>query len=218
MTDLEAINTLLQHVGQRPATDSTGSQNATIAMSFIERESRRIQMREFPENTEDRVVLVRNGSNEFSDAEIRVGLQEDVKVLSVTVMGQRDRNLKIARRGTNLWWRDDSVSTGSPWEKTFDDDLEVKRLLQLPLGSLAEEVADYIVMSAASIAWPNEYIRFIDDARQKLAIERTLISEVRRTKSLAEALGREKTAENLLDTPEAKRIRGRRRGNSVMLG
>jgi hypothetical protein len=205
-----AVKDVLRLCGLRAAKAANSSRNAVLADDFIEEASTEVQQQGWPENTEDRVVLVRNDNDELTDTEVTVGLPADYVVLSVKPSG-RDSSLLVMKRGNKLWWRDDSISTGTPWVSAFKDGLEITRILQLPFEELPEHLADYVAKTAARNAWGGEFVKQIDDRMRRQTITSTILTRYFEARSMARSFKHEKRRTNVLSTPEAARVRGRRR-------
>lgn len=208
----QGISRLLRRCGLRAPQDASSSVNAELAGQFLDQSNHDIQALGWPENTEDRVELVRNSTtNQITDAEIQVGLAQNITVISLFPT-EESQSLEINRRGPTLYWRDDSISTGTPWTNIFDDDVVVTRLLLLPFDQVPDHLAIYIVCDAAKEAFGSEFGVKMTDFRIRRETRQTLERAYLEAKTLAESHKNEKQRNNVLDTPQAAAVRGRRRG------
>jgi hypothetical protein len=212
MDRTEAVSRLLRAVGLRAPQSDTSSRNAVLAWQFIEAASADVQRLGWPENTEDRVELVRNSTtNQITDTEMRVGLADNIRIISLKPT-EESQTLEINRRGSSLYWRDDSISTGTPWTRTFDDDVVITRILLLPFELLPDHLSVYIVLEAAKESFTTEFGTKIDDFRRRRELKADLDRKYMEAKVSAESHKNEKQRTNILATPQAAAVRGRRRG------
>ena len=208
MNVTDATGEVLILCGLRRPQSETSSRNAVLAGEYLQRANRVIQGHGWAENTEDRVELERNVNNEYTDVELNVG---GVTTLTVRASGSEQTTL-IVKRGSNLWWRDDSISTGSPWTKTFDDDVEVTRIILLPFDQLPDHLADYIVAQASRDAFGSEFVSQISDRFRRRELREEIRINYIEMKSTALSFKNEKRRNNLLNSPGVRDVLGRRRG------
>ncbi len=196
----------------RAPQSDTSSRNAVLAWQWIESTNADIQRLGWPENTEDRVELERNTTtNQITDTEMRVGLASNIRILSIKPT-EESQTLEINRRGSTLYWRDDSISTGTPWTTTFDDDVVVTRIILLPFEQLPDHLAVYVVMEAAKESYDADFSAKIDDRFRRRELKASLDRKYLEAKASAESHKNEKQRTNILATPQAAAVRGRRRG------
>jgi hypothetical protein len=210
MTINDAVDKILRRCGLRASGGASNSRNGDLAQETLTEANLSIQALGWPENTEDRVKLTRDGSNEYPTAAVMVGLDSGYSLISVRSTGG-SIDLTIHYRNGKLWWRDDSVSTGTPWKTAFDNNgLEVTRVFLVTFTHLPEHLADLVVSEAAKRLWP--LVRHqIDNARFETQIALRIEEQWFRDRSSAMSIGDVKDRNNLLTTAHAQRIRGRRR-------
>ena len=208
-----AIKRLLIFCGRRPPTANDSSAEGQVAGVYLDEANLDIQIKGWPENTETRVELTRDANNELTDAELNVG---GVTTIAVRGVGE-STHLGLIRRGTKLFWRDPSITTGSQWTSVFDGDPVVERIILLDFEDLSQAMADYVVMAAAGAYFDNQlkYTRE-DDRFGPARIRARITQRFLEAKATAEQTEAQIEMGSLLDNPWAQRIRGRRRGYSLL--
>ena len=219
MTEDEAIGTLLDACGSPGEVAADGGMDTRIAKRYLDTSGKRIAGLGWLENRETGVQLTRNASNELSLTEVSVGLPAGTKVLSVTTAPEMDRWTQVRWRPPNLWWKDHSISTGTPWTKVFQTDIDVTRVVLLPFTMLGEQMALYIVMDAARKAFDLEFIKRlgmgVTARHQANVIRQSILVAWEEAKIAFERTQTEEHEVNLLATHEAMDIRGRRRNRML---
>lgn len=214
MTRVEAISRILRACGMRSVTSDTDTRNAVLCGQFMDAADKDVQSLGWNENTEDRVEVNRNSTtNQITDVELRTGLSADIEILSF-VPTEESRFLEVVRRGSTLYWRDDSISDTTPWTKTFDDDIVVTRIIRLPFEQLTHHLAAYITLETAKHAYSSEFGSKETDPRRRREIASSISREYLEAKVMAESNLHAKQRTNVLDTPQAAAVRGRVRGFS----
>ena len=215
MDTTEAVQRIMGHCGLDEPADASQGRYAKLATQRLTKANKDVQGLGWPENTEDKVILEKDSNDEYNLPEMRVGLSSEVEIISIRPTG-KDASLLVTRRGDHLVWRDDSISTGTPWIKAFDDDLEVTRILLLPFEWLPDHLANYVAMRAARAFFPNVMKEDLGGSMQKQMVGRELIAAYLEAKTQAEQHKAQTQRVNLLDTDEALRVRGRRRGFNLI--
>ena len=214
MTKNEAVQRMIRLCGGRP-TSAADSRNEVLAGDYLDDAHDLLVQLGLPTTREDRVELTpHSSSKEITSTEWEVGLTADDDVLAISASGwvsDSTQKMTVEMRGANLWQRDDSVSTGSPWKKTFDDEITVVRVIKLPFAEHSPTIQQYMLTWAAREYWANQASpKTVDrDVRQRIHL--TIETAYLRAKITAENENAEKQRANLLDTAQSLRIRGRRR-------
>ncbi len=135
-TQLEAVNSMLGHIGESPvdsiATPSALPISASTALTILDEVSREVQSDGWHFNTEYDVTLSPNVSN-------NIVLDSDVIEADVV-----DHSSDIVCRGLTLFNRKDNTST-------FTSDIKVTLTRLLDWDSLPEPARRYITLRAARI-------------------------------------------------------------------
>jgi len=132
MTELEAVNTMLQVIGEQPVNSLTtsGLTEATLARQTLHRVSRQVQNMGLHCNTEEEYPLAPLESGE-------------VHVPSNTLsMDPTDTSLDYILRGTRVYDRENHTYI-------FDSSIDVDIKFFLEFEELPQVVRDYIVIRAA---------------------------------------------------------------------
>jgi hypothetical protein len=135
-TQLEAVNSMLGHIGESPvdsiATPSALPISASTALTILDEVSREVQSDGWHFNTEYDVTLSPNVSN-------NIVLDSDIIEADVD-----DHSSDIVCRGLTLFNRKDNTST-------FTSDIKVTLTRLLAWDSLPEPARRYITLRAARI-------------------------------------------------------------------
>ena len=133
-TKLEAINELLEAIGESPVNSATntGLVEADLASSRIDKISRQVQKRGWHWNTLKDYVLEPDISN---------NIQLPASTVEVDTVGS-SAHKDYVQRGTRLYDRDNNTFT-------ITDPVVVDITLLLDFDDLPENARDYIVMRAA---------------------------------------------------------------------
>jgi hypothetical protein len=135
-TQLEAVNSMLGHIGESPvdsiATPSALPISASTALTILDEVSREVQSDGWHFNTEYDVTLSPNASN-------NIVLASDIIEADVD-----DHSSDIVCRGLTLFNRKDNTST-------FTSDIKVTLTRLLAWDSLPEPARRYITLRAARI-------------------------------------------------------------------
>jgi hypothetical protein len=136
-TELEAVNILLEVIGESPINELTNSAvvDAVNAKAVLSEVSRAVQKTGWHFNTEENYVLVPS----VFEKEINV----PANCVQVTTTGE-DRFTDVALRGTRLYDR-----TNHTYK--FNKSLKVNMVILLPFEELPEAARYYITIRAARI-------------------------------------------------------------------
>lgn len=209
-TTLTAVNRILQlsQIAPVDSLDSGGASSAGRAESELGKTSTRIQARGWHQNTETDILYTPSGG--------AITLGSDV--LRIDSYG-RSAHLDIMQRGTTLFLRDETTSSGSTYTSTGfgSDDLHVTQVRELSFDVLSGLLADYIACESAL-----QFFRLYRDKADKRSSRMTdmlqnIMSELQisRTHALNEDSDRRDL--NLFDDMEMKAIRGHRHRYHDML-
>ena len=153
MTTLDAVNELLESIGEPPVTalDTGGTSDEGDAERILDREVKRQLTKGWVANTELDREFTRDGSNEIVLASI-------LTVLGPSRNESRYRNLAI--RNGKLYDRDENSFT-------FAESVKLDVVVDLPLTELPEKLAWYVVLEAAVAYQQYKKRGTIDDAFAK---------------------------------------------------
>lgn len=133
-TKLEAINDLLESIGESPvnSVSNSGLEEADLASSMIDRVSRQVQKRGWHWNTLERYVIDPDGSNNITLPS---------STLKVDTSG-KDKYKNYVQRGARLYDKTNNTFT-------ITTATTVDIVLFLSFSDLPEAARDYITMRAA---------------------------------------------------------------------
>ena len=135
-TKLEAINSMLGHIGESPVNSISNSNalpvSAATAISALDEISRSVQSEEWHFNTEINVVYTPAGDG-------NIAVSEDIIALDPL-----DVSIDVVQRGVNLFDRGNNTST-------FTKDLKVNQTRLLDWDSLPEPARRYIALRASRV-------------------------------------------------------------------
>lgn len=135
-TKLEAVNSMLGHIGESPVTSisSTASLpiSASTALGILDEISREVQSEGWHFNTELKVTLSPAGNGNIT-------LSEDILEVDTT-----DISIDVVQRGLVLFDRSNNTSS-------FTKDLEVNLTRLLDFTSLPEAARRYITLRASRV-------------------------------------------------------------------
>lgn len=135
-TELEAINTMLNCVGESPVNsiEVTGFADVYIAKSVLLEISRAVQEEGWYFNRDEEYPLLRNASN-------RLAVPPNALRIDAT---DEYAHLKVVQRGAYLYSKDERSFT-------FDEDIEVNVVWFFPWNDLPESARRYILIRAARV-------------------------------------------------------------------
>ena len=135
-TKLEAINSMLGHIGESPVNSISNSNalpvSAATAISALDEISRSVQSEEWHFNTEINVVYTPAGDG-------NIAVSEDIIALDPL-----DVSIDVVQRGITLFDRGNNTST-------FTKDLKVNQTRLLDWDSLPEPARRYITLRASRV-------------------------------------------------------------------
>ena len=135
-TKLEAVNSMLGHIGESPVTSISSTSSlpisASTALGILDEISRGVQSEGWHFNTELKVTLSPTGNGNIT-------LSEDVLEVDTT-----DISIDVVQRGLVLFDRSNNTSR-------FTKDLEVNLTRLLDFTSLPEAARRYITLRASRV-------------------------------------------------------------------
>ena len=135
-TKLEAVNSMLGHIGESPVTSISSTSSlpisASTALGILDEISREVQSEGWHFNTELKVTLSPTGNGNIT-------LSEDVLEVDTT-----DISIDVVQRGLVLFDRSNNTSR-------FTKDLEVNLTRLLDFTSLPEAARRYITLRASRV-------------------------------------------------------------------
>jgi hypothetical protein len=200
-----AVQRLLVLCGMQASMSNTNSRNALIAEEFIDREDVEVQTIGWPENTEHKVVITPDSSDDTVSTD-----EFGTDVLAIYPrIGGSSQHMKIVRRGLNLWREDWSQSTGTTMVNTFDGDIDMTKIRQLAFSDLPEYLTRFIIARAARQFFAAVASKQIENARRQVEVRQNIEQEWLQAKAEAEQTrtmtGNPRT---ILNTSFARSIRG----------
>lgn len=196
MTTLDAVKAILKACGQRPPSAAgleTGSYTMVgNAEAVLDEASRKIQARGWFFNTRREVELTPDGSDNIAEP-----------TGALSVVPRRDyASRRIARINGLLFDVDNNTDE-------FDGPVTVDYVFEATFSEIPSVIADYIVAEAAI-----EFnVRFV----KNLIIDQNLRIRRAEAKTIADQLDGDEERTNVFDTPEARRLRGRRMHYSLTI-
>ena len=200
-----AVQRLLVLCGLQASVSNTNSRNATKAEEFIDREDIEVQTIGWPENTEHKVIISKDSSdNTISTDEF------GTDVLAIYPRpGGSSSSMKIVRRGLNLWREDWSQSSGTTMVNTFDGDIDMTKVRQLAFSDLPEYLTRFIIARAARQFFNASANRQIEDDRRRVEVRQGIDREWLEAKAEAEQnQSMTSNPRNILNTGFSRSIRG----------
>lgn len=197
MTKLEAVNEMLEALGEPPATalDTGGTSEVAQAETILDREHERLLRRGWAANT----ILEREYTPDGSDQIVL----DPATVLSIRPVlsgyGNQPRSTDTEKR---VAIRDGKLYDLINDQNTFDDPLYLEVVELVALDELPGKLATYIVKLASV-----KFQRFLKRGKVDDAFAR---DEMMQAKVEAEQEDQDLRATNVLKTPEARRIMGNR--------
>ncbi len=152
LTKLEAVNDILASIGEDPVNSlASGLPDAEQAETFLERESRRIQMKGWHVNTLNSFVIELNAANQFAlpDNTLKVDSVNPSggrKIASPPSSGYINAAMRRSADDTKwiLWDADNNLET---W--TFDTRINVDLVQFIEFANLTPALQIYVWTSAA---------------------------------------------------------------------
>lgn len=135
-TELEAVNTMLDCIGESPIStlEVTGLADAAKAKATLAEVSRKVQEKGWHFNSETEYPLTR-------DTDGYITLPTNVLKVDTTA---EFNDYDVAQRGSRLYWKDDHTYV-------FDKDLEADIVFYLPWTELPQAARSYIEIRAARV-------------------------------------------------------------------
>lgn len=154
MTKLEAVNDILASIGEDPVNSlSSGLPDAELAEQFLDRESRRIQLKGWHCNTLYEYELTLNASNQF------VLPDNTLKVDTINPRGRRNNstpassnyvNATMRRSGDDTkWLMWDADNNSEDWSNGGVTTLTVELVQLIEFANLTPALQIYVWTSAA---------------------------------------------------------------------
>jgi hypothetical protein len=202
-----AVQRMLVLCGLEASVTNTNSRNALKAEEFIDREDIEVQTLGWPENTEHKVVISKDSSdNTISTDEF------GTDVLAIYPRkGGFSQEMKIVRRGNNLWREDWSQSSGTTMVNTFDGDIDMTKIRQLVFSDLPEYLTRFIIARAARQFYIANGSKQIEDSRRQQEVRQHIEQEYLYAKAEAEQTeGLTSNPRTFMNSPLARTIMGGR--------
>ena len=198
MTKLEAVNDMLSRVGFTPvaALDTGNSSLQATAERKIDQEAARIQRMGWYFNTFNDVEATPDGSNNIVLTDITADT-----IYHIDTYGQ-SAHINVVVREDKLYNLDTNT-------ETFDDPIRVTYTKEMTWLEIPEAFQQWIY-SEAAILFVRDYARNIN-RNDRREILQELYTERDRDKSDAMREENLQRDTNLLNTPQARRLKGNRR-------
>ena len=192
MTKLQAVNYVLMQAGGLPvaAIDNGGASPASMAERFLDQEEFEIQTQGWHYNTRLDVEIDPDGS---------AYVNTPAGVLKIDSYGE-DGSIDVAQVGSRLFDRDNNTFE-------FTSGLKTKYAIRFEWGCIPLPIRQYIAASAA--------VKF-NQQWGKPTLTPSLRAELYRLRLLAKKFDCDTAGRNLLDTTEARDVRGDRSQSKVM--
>jgi hypothetical protein len=193
--------------GLEASVSNTNSRNAVKAEEFIDREDVEVQALGWPENTEHKVTITPDSSDKTISTD-----EFGTDVLAIYPRkGGFSQEMKIVRRGLNLWREDWSQSSGTTMVNTFDGDIDMTKIRQLDFSDLPEYLTRFIIARAARQFYIANGSKQIEDSRRQQEVRQHIEQEYLYAKAEAEQTeGLTSNPRTFMNGPLARTIRGGR--------